>query len=244
MLVLEPAGPSALLCGPRGTVQALLDNRYRVECGSPIMSVENWWYPIGDPGYPEAASGRSNKAIARKLGCDIGTVRTWRERFAELRLAGLDDAPRSGRPATFTAEQKCAVIAKALSEPPEGLSCWSLEDLVGAVVADETFPISSICPETIRTWLRDNELQPHRNKYWLNSKDPDFHEKMSRVLELYANPPKDGMLWCVDEKTGIQALFRKAPTKKVKKALIQRMEFEYRRKGTVGLLAAFEVTTA
>ncbi len=191
----------------------------------------------------EAAAGRSNKAIARGLGCEVDTVRKWRERFAELRLAGLEDAPRSGRPATFTLEQRCAVLAKVMSEPPKGLSCWSLEDLVDAVVADPSIGIASICPETIRTWLKDNELQPHRNKYWLYSKDPDFKPKMNRVLDLYLNPPTDGMLWCVDEKTGIQALFRKAPTRRLKKALIQRMEFEYKRKGTVGLLAAFDVKT-
>ena len=191
----------------------------------------------------EAGAGRSNKVIADKLGCNVDTVGKWRGRFAELRLAGLDDAPRSGRPVTFTLEQKCAVLAKSLSTPPEGLSCWSLEDLADAVKSDPSIGILSICPETIRTWLRDNELQPHRNKYWLNSKDPEFKEKMNRVLEMYLSPPEDGMLWCLDEKTGIQALFRKAPTKRLKKGLIQRMEFEYKRKGTVGLLAAFDVKT-
>lgn len=190
-----------------------------------------------------AASGRCNKEIARSEKCSVGVVRKWRQRFARLRIAGLEDAPRSGRPLTFTLEQRCGVIAKALSAPPEGLSCWSLQDLAQAVIADAKLGIASISPQTIGTWLKENELQPHRNKYWLNSKDPNFTEKANFVLEYYRAPPTGGMLWCLDEKTGIQALHRKAPTKRLKKALIQLTEFEYKRKGMAGLLAAFDVKT-
>ena len=63
---------------------------------------------------------------------------------------------------------------------------------------------------------------------------------MNRVVNLYLNPPTDGMVWCVDEKTGIQALRRKAAKIPVRCGHCQRVEFEYERKGTASLLAAFD----
>ena len=50
----------------------------------------------------EASRGTSNRAIAQQLGSDRVTVRTWRKRFFQKRLQGLEDNPRSGRPLTFS----------------------------------------------------------------------------------------------------------------------------------------------
>ena len=192
------------------------------------------------------ASSRSskknqNKKNAKRVGCDVHTVRKWRSRFQKLRMAGLEDKTRNGRPPKFTPMQQHLVLAKVLSEPPEPLANWSLAELAEAAIRDEIVPF--ISKETIGRWLRDADLKPHRNKYWLNSKDPDFAQKMKRVVDLYLNPPSDGIVLCLDEKTGIQALKRKAPTKPVRRGQCQRTEFEYKREGTASLLAAFEVKT-
>jgi transposase len=188
-----------------------------------------------------AASGLSNNAIAGSLQTDVKTVRKWRNRYAELRRPGLDDAPRSGRPPIFTPQQRHNIIAKSLTEPPEGLARWTCSELVGVAVREAI--VGNISKETIARWLRIAEIKPHRYKYWLNSKDPEFHSKMAAVVDLYVDPPADGIVLCVDEKTGIQALASKAPEKPVKRGQIRKIEFEYGRKGTVSLMASFNTQT-
>jgi transposase len=97
--------------------------------------------------------------------------------------------------------------------------------------------------ETLSKWLRTADIKPHRFRYWLNSKDPDFQAKMRRVVDLYVNKPRVGRVICLDEKTCIPARERVAPDKPTKPGQIRRQEFEYRRHGTVHLLAAYEVHT-
>ena len=65
-----------------------------------------------------AAAGQANAAIARQLGVCPDTVRKWRRRFASGRLGGLADAPRSGRPPSFTAADRAEVIALACATRP------------------------------------------------------------------------------------------------------------------------------
>jgi transposase len=87
------------------------------------------------------------------------------------------------------------------------------------------------------------EIKIHRVKYWLNPKDPDFERKMRVVVGLYLNPPKGSVVLCLDEKTGIQAKEQIAPAKPAGPGRVQKLEWEYRRHGTVSLMASFEVRT-
>jgi transposase-like protein len=85
-----------------------------------------------------AAAGQASAAIARQLGVCTGTVRKWRRRLAEGRLAGLKDAPRSGRPPSFTAADRAEVIALACALPAESgvpLARWSGPDLARELAA-------------------------------------------------------------------------------------------------------------
>lgn len=188
-----------------------------------------------------AALGQSNSKIAEELKCDVKTVRKWRNRFATHRMEGLQDAPRSGRPAHFESTQKHEVIKLILSEPPAPFARWTLDLAVRELVRRGI--VSSISRESISAWLRSAAIKPHRVKYWLNSKDPQFQEKMARVVQLYTNPPQDGQVICVDEKTGVQALERRYPDLPCRPGRVRGIEFEYIRHGTVKLLAAFEVQT-
>ena len=100
-----------------------------------------------------AAAGTTNAAIARELGVCANTVRKWRRRFAEGRLAGLADAPRSGRPPVFTAADRAEVIALACALPAESgvpLSKWSCPELARELAARCQIAASA---STVRRWL-------------------------------------------------------------------------------------------
>lgn len=185
--------------------------------------------------------GRSNCEIAEELHCDLKTVRKWRDRFVDSGLMGLLDKARSGRPPTFTTHEKHAVIAKVLGVPPLPFNSWTLDLLRDALMKEGL--VQAISPETLSHWLRTADLKPHRWHYWLQSKDPEFDSKMKRIVDLYVKPPEDGIVVCVDEKTGIQALERKHPTRPLRRGRVRRIEFEYIRHGTALLLAAFNVRT-
>src|SRR4029453_3819232 len=80
-----------------------------------------------------AVDGLSAPGIAAKMGLCDATVRFWLKRFNERGLSGLEEEMRSGRPPTYTAEERSAVIAAALSRPAElGLpfASWTLDRLV------------------------------------------------------------------------------------------------------------------
>ena len=59
-----------------------------------------------------------------------------------------------------------------------------------------------------RIWRR-HDLKPHRVNRHMVSNDPDFETKAADVIGLYLNPPANAAVFCVDEKTAIQALDRK-----------------------------------
>ena len=90
--------------------------------------------------------------------------------------------------------------------------------------------------------LRDLDVKPHLVRGWLNRPpDPAFFTKAKDICELYINPPADAVLLSIDEKTGIQAKSRKYPSRAVTPGRSTRREFEYRRHGTVSLMAAMNV---
>ncbi|MFF0728167.1 helix-turn-helix domain-containing protein [Streptomyces sp. NPDC004134] len=127
-----------------------------------------------------AAGGRSNARIARETGLHLDTVRRWRGRFAEQRMAGLADRRRSGRPPAFTALQIAEVKALACRLPAETgvpLSRWSCPELARETVARgiATFVSAS----TVRRWLDRDALKPwqHRSRIFIT--DPDFRVKPS-----------------------------------------------------------------
>lgn len=127
-----------------------------------------------------SAAGMTVPAIARDLGLSEPTVRVWMRRFTAEGLAGLDDAPRAGRPRIFTEAQRSQVIARARGCPPkpegEGVppTChWTL-DRLEAELHKEGLPIKR---SQIRRILRDEHLKWQQPRTWLASDDPQFAEK-------------------------------------------------------------------
>ncbi len=194
-----------------------------------------------------AAAGQANAAIAAELGICTDTVRKWRRRFAEGRLAGLADAPRSGRPPAFTATDRAEAVALACALPAESgvpLSKWSGPDLARELAARRGIAASA---STVRRWLAGDALKPWQHRSWISVRDPQFAEKAARVLDLYAGiwdrrplGPDDYVI-CADEKTSIQARCRCHPTLPPGKARAMRVEHDYERRGALAYLAAWDV---
>ena len=91
-----------------------------------------------------ASQGWRVPAIAGEVGVHEQTVRAWIKRFTVAGLAGLDDAPRPGRPATYTPAQVGEVIATALTDPQTlGLpfGCWTLDRLEAYLNEERALPI-------------------------------------------------------------------------------------------------------
>jgi len=194
-----------------------------------------------------AAAGSTNAAIAAQVGVHVDTVRKWRHRFAAARLAGLKDAPRSGRPPVFTAADRVEAVALACALPAESgvpLSRWSCPELARELAARCQIAASA---STIGRWLAADALKPWQHRSWISVRDPEFAAKAARVLDLYAGiwdgePLGEGdYVICADEKTSIQARCRCHPTLRPGKARAMRIEHDYRRGGALAYLAAWDV---
>src|SRR5204862_4164555 len=133
-----------------------------------------------------AAAGGHNAAIAGQVGVHVDTVRKWRRRFAAAGLAGLKDAPRSGRPAVFTAADRAEAVALACALPAESgvpLSRWSCPDLARELAARCQIAVSA---STIGRWLAADALKPWQHRSGISVRDPAFAAKAARALYLYA----------------------------------------------------------
>ena len=93
-----------------------------------------------------------------------------------------------------------------------------------------------------RVWKRAG-LQPHRIQRYMASNDPDFEKKAADIIGLYVNPPQHAAVFCVDEKTAIQALDRFGPVLPLSPGRAERHGFEYYRHGTLSLYAALNTKT-
>jgi hypothetical protein len=216
-----------------------------------------------------AFAGLLNGMIAEEIGLARKQVGLWRRRWqqsfdalvaiecCESQAAlcraiedVLSDAPRAGSPGTFTAEQVTHILAVAC-EPPEQsgrpIDRWTHRELAEEVVLRGIVP--SISVSQVGRYLSQAELQPHRSKYWLNSKEKDpevFQEKVEVVCQTYLEAPglyfqENTHTVSVDEMPGIQALERVAKTIPMQPGQPERIEYEYQRHGTLCLIGNWDV---
>jgi transposase len=194
-----------------------------------------------------AAAGAPNVSIAAQVGVHVDTARKWRRRFAAGRLAGLKDAPRSGRPPVFTAADRAEAVALACALPAESgvpLSRWSCPELARELAARCQIAASA---STVGRWLAADALKPWQHRSWISVRDPEFAAKAAAALDLYAGiwngePLGAGdYVICADEKTSIQARCRCHPTLPPGKARAMRIEHDYDRGGALAYLAAWDV---
>lgn len=180
-----------------------------------------------------AADRTSNQAIALQLGISRPTVQLWRERFLALRLRGIErDAPRPGRLPNIPVSTIKAVVEATLYTTPPHATHWSVRSMAKAQ------GVSRMAVQ--RIWTQHN-LKPHLVKTFKLSRDKHFFEKLQDVVGLYLNPPDKALVFCVDEKSQIQALDRTQPGLPIKKGRCGTMTHDYKRHGTTTLFAALSM---
>ena len=180
------------------------------------------------------ADGEQSKVVAARLAVDPDTVGKWRRRFAEHRLDGLWDEPRSGTPRTIEDTRIEAVIVRTLESHPPDATHWSSRGMARA---------SGLSVSTVQRIWRAFGLQPHRLETFKLSTDPDFVAKVRDVVGLYVSPPAHAIVLCVDEKSQIQALDRSQPMLPMRPGQPARRSHDYKRHGTTSLFAALDIAT-
>jgi transposase-like protein len=210
-----------------------------------------------------------NSAIADEVGLHPDQVGVWRRRWqqsydaliaiecreatAELRRAieqVLSDAPRSGSPGEFTAEQVTQILATACEPPGNSgrpIDHWTHRELTDEVIGRGI--VASISIRQVGRYLEQADLQPHRSKYWLNTKekDPEIFARQARlVCQTYLQAPdlyfqENTYTVSVDEMPGIQALERIEKEIPMRSGQPARIEYEYQRHGTLCLIGNWDV---
>ncbi|CAP44079.1 IS630-like element IS1066 family transposase [Bordetella petrii] len=179
--------------------------------------------------------GKRNDEIADEMGLRPNTVGQWRRRFAQRGIAGLHDAPRSGKPPKYGVELRDRILAQLELPPPEGMASWDGGSLAMAL---------SVSDDAVWRALRKEGIQLQRHRSWCVSTDPEFAAKAADVIGLYLNPPQNALVLSVDEKPSIQALERaRGYVQTSSGKIVQGMKSTYKRHGTVNLFAALEVAT-
>jgi transposase len=175
-----------------------------------------------------SAEGRDNTRIAKELKTSRVTVGLWRQRFIDLGLAGLAEAPRPGRPATIDPAKVRRVLTEVV-QPPKPRKRWSCRSMARHV---------GLSPATVQRLWAANDLKPHRTRTFKLSQDPNFKAKFWDVIGLYLDPPTQAVVLCCDEKSQCQALERTQPGLPLRKGDICTHTHDYYRHGTITLFAA------
>src|SRR5487761_1528857 len=181
-----------------------------------------------------SADGVPVRRIASQLKCAEPTVRLWRQRFIEAGLEGLEEGEGRGRRAIYGREDVERVLSTTMSKPPDGTTHWSTRTLAEHL---------GLSRSTVQRIWKEYRLQPHRSRSFKFSKDPELAEKVTDVVGLYLQPPKNAIVLSVDEKSQIQALDRTQPLLPMRPGQPERPTHDYVRHGRATLFAALDVAT-
>lgn len=178
--------------------------------------------------------GKSYRDIENNMHTSAATIARWKTRFQRDRLAGLEGRHKGSRPRRATAAVQARVVRRVQQKPNDGSTHWSCRKLASEL---------GVSKSTVQRILTQARLKPHRLECYLASNDPNFESKAADIIGLYMNPPQHAAVFCVDEKTAIQALDRLDPVLPLSPGRAERHGFEYYRHGTLSLYAALDVKT-
>jgi len=181
------------------------------------------------------ADGLPYRTIQERLDTTAPTISRWRDRFVKQRVAGLLEIRHPGqKPSVMTAALQAKVLEASHRKPNGGSTHWSCRKMAQRL---------KISKDTVQRIWHKAGLKPHRLQRYMASHDPDFERKAADIIGLYLNPPQHAAVFCVDEKSAIQALDRLDPVLPMSPGRIERHGFEYYRHGTLSLYAALDVRT-
>lgn len=181
------------------------------------------------------SNGTSYQEIQKLLDTTAPTISRWKDRFVRHRIAGLMEERHPGqKPSVRTPHLQARVLATIKEGPKDGSTHWSCRKLAIHL---------RVSKDTIQRILSQADIRPHRLARYMASDDPNFEAKAADVIGLYLAPPQHAAVFCVDEKTAIQALDRLDPVLPLSPGRVERHGFEYRRNGTLSLYAALDVKT-
>ena len=178
--------------------------------------------------------GDSYSDIEKALDCQPSYIVRWKTRFMADRLAGLYSRHRGSRAAKRTPQLEARILYWTAKKPHDGSTHWTTRKLAKQAGTNHMM--------VARVWSRAR-LKPHRIERYMLSDDPDFETKAADIIGLYLKPPQHAVVFCVDEKTAIQALDRLDPVLPMSPGRAERHGFEYQRHGTLSLYAALNTTT-
>ena len=178
--------------------------------------------------------GASYGDIKEKLDTTAPTISLWKRRYREEGLVGLATFHPGQPPQKLTPQLRAKILAKTQQPPPDGSTHWSLRKMAS---------LMGVGKDLIRQVWREADLKPHRLDRYMASDDPQFEHKAAQIIGLYLNPPQHAAVFCVDEKSAIQALDRLDRRLPLSPGRAERHGFEYYRHGTLSLYAALNPQT-
>ncbi len=180
------------------------------------------------------ADGSTYREVMESLSTTAPTISLWRKRYQNEGVVGLGTIRPGQPPQKLTPALRAKILAKTQQAPPDGSTHWSLRKM--AVVI-------GVGKELIRKVWKEADLKPHVLERYMASNDPAFEQKAASIIGLYLNPPQHAAVFCVDEKSAIQALDRLDRRLPLSPGRAERHGFEYHRHGTLSLFAAFNPRT-
>jgi len=208
-------------------------------------------------------AGETVSQIARALQTTRKSVLKWIDKALQMGVkAGIRDTPHKPREAVITDDAKAWVVHLACSKPKEfgyAAELWSRSALARHVrreAAAAGFPaLAGAGKATVQRILKAQELQPHKVRYYLERRDPEFERKMREVLLVYRevalqneaagtdSGQSDVITVSVDEKPGVQAIENTAPDLPPVPGQYPTFarDHEYIRHGTLSILASLDL---
>ena len=180
------------------------------------------------------AEGASFNTIKQRLQTTAPTISRWKQRFLSSGLDGLDTYHPGQTASVLTPALRARILSTTRKKPSDGSTHWSCRKLAAAL---------GISKDAVHRVWREAGLKPHRLERYMASDDPEFEAKAADIIGLYLRPPQHAAVFCIDEKTAIQALDRLDPVLPLSPGRAERHGFEYYRHGTLSLYAALNTAT-
>lgn len=180
------------------------------------------------------ADGVTYSEIMESLSTTAPTISLWKKRYLQEGVVGLGSVRPGQPPRKLTPALRAKILARTQQAPPDGSTHWSLRKMAAAI---------GVGKELIRRVWKEADLKPHRLERYMGSNDPAFEQKAAEIIGLYLNPPQHAAVFCVDEKSAIQALDRLDRCLPLSPGRAERHGFEYYRHGTLSLFAALNPKT-